>query len=113
MLIARLLLVFAVLGLPFQAVAAVTMAYCNSGQHHGMQKDGHPVAHHASLDADHGQPCCGDVAQDTVHCHYCSGAALPAYQYQMNSETSVAHVPAVPAHLFLYFPEQPKRPPVL
>jgi hypothetical protein len=110
-LFARFLLVFAVLGLPLQAVASVTMSLCDRDQHQGAGAD-KQSQDKASHCAHTGQPPCSGVAGDTVLCHYCAVAALPTVSSALASTASSVRTPANAPHLFLFFPELLKRPPV-
>jgi len=104
---ARLLFLIAVLGFPVQGAAAVTMALCDHD--HGAQGHAHDADHgHASHDSD-ASPGNGD---DPVPCHHCTAAALPCSSFDAGSVAGETHTAGLPPHLFLFFPEQPKRPPL-
>jgi hypothetical protein len=106
-----LVVCLALAGLPVHAVAAAGMAYCTPDQH--AHTHGDDDAHvHAFLDQGDSQPPLPGVAGDHVLCHHCTAAVLPALQQQAGVAAAALHTPRPPAHFFVFFPEQPQRPPL-
>jgi len=106
-----LVLCLALAGLPLQAVAAAGMAFCL--QDHDGHADTHGHSHHhTSQYSDESQPPAPGVAGDEVLCHHCSAAAVPALQPHLTAAAAADHAPGVSPYLFLFFPEQPQRPPL-
>jgi hypothetical protein len=107
----KMLLVYlALAGLPVQ-VAATAMAFCPPDQHahthaHGDMHD------HASLDADESQPPAAGTGSDEVLCHHTGAAALPGLRPTTAAEAAADPLPGPVTHPFLFFPEQPKPPPL-
>lgn len=104
-----LVLCLALAGLPLQAVVAADLAFCLPDQHahtHGGAHD------HASPGADQSNAPAPVAADEEVPCHHCSAAALAALPPQMTAATVADHCSGPAPHLFLFFPEQPQRPPL-
>lgn len=106
-----LIVCLALAGLPLQAVAAAGMAFCLPDDHGHADFHDHSH-HHAPQDSDESQLPGPGVAGDEVLCHHCSAAALPALQPHVIAAAAADHAPGLAPYLFLFFPEQPQRPPL-
>src|SRR3954467_9472499 len=120
----RLILVFLVAWLPLQGWAAVAMPFCKHALDHsnGPQTAGSHHEHQVQTVDAHHQHHSGDTQTKAGHdlsCNDC-GACHLACSSSLVPGTIVIAVPAVlrdyrlpaPTSLYLFYPEQPSRPPL-
>lgn len=105
-----IVLCLALASLPLQAVAAAGMALCLPDQHSHTQVDGGDAHAHAVAGTD--DASAHGTAADDILCHHCGTVALPALLPQTDAAAASDTLSGTATRLFLFFPEQPQRPPL-
>lgn len=104
-----LLLCLALAALPLQSLEAAAMVFCSPDQHTDAPAPAHS---HAPGVADDSKPPVSGGAGHEVLCHHCTATALPAVLPQLDILAGAHQTPGSAPHLFLFFPQQPQRPPL-
>lgn len=105
-----IVLFLALAALPLQAVAAAGMALCLPDQHSHTHVDGGDAHVHAVAGTD--DAAAHGAAGDNTLCHHGGTVALPALLPQPNAAAASDTLSGPATRLFLFFPEQPQRPPL-
>lgn len=105
-----IVLCLALAALPVQVVAATGMALCLPDQHSHTHVNGGDAHVHAVAGTD--DASAHGAAGDDILCHHCGTVALPALLPQPDAAAASDTLSGPATRLFLFFPEQPQRPPL-